>query len=227
MSEFREKIETLNDQFPVILSDYKRNYDLYYKDTKNQTNLNAYNTSDAQVARCIRDMRDITVTLNAQNNEFVAVISQLNTLIAEEQTKNTELKDQIENMKNVNNGSSTLVNDYKENYNETNMRNWAMVIGILAVCISFLKFFIIPTSAEGLLMIKNKKLEDAGNLVKELQKFAIDLNDKRIYYIEGEKRKKTDLEKQRIYERVKAEEEAKYAVQSARQAAAREAAKSK
>ena len=130
-------------------------------------------------------------------------------------------------MKNVNNGSSTLVNDYKENYNETNMRNWAMVIGILAVCISFLKFFIIPTSAEGLLMIKNKKLEDAGNLVKELQKFAIDLNDKRIYYIEGEKRKKTDLEKQRIYERVKAEEEAKYAVQSARQAAAREAAKSK
>ena len=63
MSEFREKIQTLNEQFPGILSDYKKNYDLYYKDTKNQGNLNAYNTSDAQVARCIRDMRDVTVKL--------------------------------------------------------------------------------------------------------------------------------------------------------------------
>jgi hypothetical protein len=229
MSEFREKIQTLKDQFPVILSEYEKNY---YTGT-DQTKLNVYNTYNSNVAKCIRDMRDITVTLQAQNNGFVDVMSQLNKLIADEQRKNTELKDQIENMKNVNNGSATLVSDYKENYNETNMRNWAMVIGILAICISFLKFFIIPTSAEGMLMIKNKKLEDAGNLVKELQKFAIDLNDKRIYYIEGEKRKKTDLEKQRIYERVKAEEEAKYAVQSAREAAAaardaaREAAKPK
>ena len=227
MSEFIEQIKTLNERFPLILSEYKNNYDLYYKDNKDQTKLNAYNTSDSQVANCIRDMRNITDTLKAQNYEFVAVISQLNSLIADEQTTNGVLKDKMERMKNVNNGSTTLISDYKENYNETNMRNWAMLIGILVICISFLKFFIIPTSAEGLLLIKNKKLEDANKLVTELQGFAKELNDKRIYYIEGEKRKKMDLDRQKIYERVKAEEEGKYAAQAARDAAQAAAVKLK
>lgn len=227
MSEFIEQIKTLNERFPLILSEYKNNYDLYYKDNKDQTKLNAYNTSDSQVAKCIRDMRNITDTLKAQNYEFVAVISQLNSLIADEQTTNGVLKDKMERIKNVNNGSTTLISDYKENYNETNMRNWAMLIGILVICISFLKFFIIPTSAEGLLLIKNKKLEDANKLVTELQGFAKELNDKRIYYIEGEKRKKMDLDRQKIYERVKAEEEGKYAAQAARDAAQAAAVKLK
>lgn len=197
MSEFREKIQTLNEQFPVILSDYKRNYDLYYKDTKNQTKLNAYNTSDAQVARCIRDMRDITVTLNAQNNEFVAVISQLNKLITVEQTKNTELKDKIEKMKNINNGSETLIRDYKENYNETNMRNWALFIGILVICISFLKIFIIPDSAEAMLLIKDKKINEANALFNKLLLLATSSNTKRLALEAREKKQKIEQELQK------------------------------
>lgn len=215
MSVFREKIKTLKDQFPVILSEYEKNY---YTGT-DQTKLNVYNTYNSQVAKCIRDMRNITDTLKAQNNEFDSIISKYNKLIPDEQKKNALLKRKLNKMKTVNNGSATLIGDYKENYNETSMRNWSMLIGILVVCISFLKFFIIPTSVEGLLLIKNKKLEDANKLVTELQGFAKELNDKRIYYIEGEKRKKMDLDRQKIYERVKAEEEGKYAAQAARDAA--------
>ena len=188
MSVFREKIKTLKDQFPVILSEYEKNY---YTGT-DQTKLNVYNTYNSQVAKCIRDMRNITDTLKAQNNEFDSIISKYNKLIPDEQKKNALLKRKLNKMKTVNNGSATLIGDYKENYNETSMRNWSMLIGILVVCISFLKFFIIPTSVEGLLLIKNKKLEDANKLVTELQGFAKELNDKRIYYIEGETRKKMD-----------------------------------
>jgi len=179
MSEFREKIKTLKSQFPAILSEYKKNYDLYSKDTNNQTKLSVYNTSNSQVAKCIRDMRDITLTLKAQNNEFGAIISQLNSLIAKEQKKNIKLKGKMEKMKSVSNGSSMLVSDYKENYTESNMRNWAMFIGIVVICISSLKIFIIPTSVEGLLLIKTKKLEDAKKLIEDLQGFAKDLNNKR------------------------------------------------
>jgi hypothetical protein len=179
MSEFREKIKTLKSQFPVILSEYKRNYDLYSKDKKDQTKLSVYNTSNSQVAKCIRDMTDITTALKAQNNEFVGIMRQLNRLIIGEQKKNALLKRKLNKMNNVNNGSATLIDDYKENYNETNMRNWAMFIGILVVCISSLKTFIIPTSVEGLLLIKTKKLEDAKKLLEDLQGFAKDLNDKR------------------------------------------------
>jgi hypothetical protein len=201
MSEFREKIQTLKEQFPVILSDYKSNYDRYSKDNKVQANLNAYNTSNSQVAKCIRDMTDITVTLKAQNNEFVAIMSQLNTLIADEQKKNTILKDKLNMMKNVNNGSATLVSDYKENYNETNMRNWAMFIGILVICISSLKVFIIPTSTEGILMIKNKKLEEAQKLFDNLQGLAKDINKQRNDYIIKEKLKKEEEEYNKEYNR--------------------------
>jgi hypothetical protein len=201
MSEFREKIQTLKEQFPVILSDYKINYDRYSKDNKVQANLNAYNTSNSQVAKCIRDITDITVTLKAQNNEFVAIMSQLNTLIADEQKKNTILKDKLNMMKNVNNGSATLVSDYKENYNETNMRNWAMFIGILVICISSLKVFIIPTSTEGILMIKNKKLEEAQKLFENLQGLAKDINKQRNDYIIKEKLKKEEEEYNKEYNR--------------------------
>ena len=197
MSVFREKIQTLNDQFPVILSDYKRNYDLYSKDNKDQTKLNAYNTSNSQVAKCIRDMTDITVTLNAQNNEFVAIMSQLNKLIADEQKKNTELKDKIERMKNVNAGSATLIRDYKETYNETNMRNWAMFIGILAICISFLRIFIIPDSAEAMLLIKDKKINEAKALVDKLLLLASSSNTKRLVLEAREKKQKAELELQK------------------------------
>lgn len=199
MSEFREKIKTLNDQFPVILSDYKRNYDLYYKDNKDQTKLNAYNTSNSQVAKCIRDMTDITVQLRSQNKEFVTIMTQLNTLIADEQKKNTELKERIEYMKNVNNGSATLVSDYKENYNETNLRNWAMFIGILIICISSLKVFIIPTSAEGILMIKNKKIQEAKELFDNLQVLARDINKQRNDYIIKERLRKENEEYNKEY----------------------------
>jgi len=215
MSEFREKIQTLKEQFPVILSDYKSNYDRYSKDNKVQANLNAYNTSNSQVAKCIRDMSDITVTLKEQNNEFVAIMSQLNTLIAEEQRKNTILKDKLNMMKNVNNGSATLVSDYKENYNETNMRNWAMFIGILVICISSLKVFIIPTSTEGILMIKNKKLEEAQKLFENLQGLAKDINKQRNDYIIKEKLKKEEEEYNKEYNRQRLLQRAKYDAQRA------------
>jgi hypothetical protein len=201
MSEFREKIKTLNDQFPVILSDYKRNYDLYSNDNKDQTKLNAYNTSNSQVAKCIRDMTDITVQLRSQNKEFDTIMTQLNTLIADEQKKNTELKERIEYMKNVNNGSATLVSDYKENYNETNLRNWAMFIGILVICISSLKVFIIPTSAEGILMIKNKKIQEAKELFDNLQGLARDINKQRNDYIIKERLRKENEEYNKEYDK--------------------------
>lgn len=200
MSEFREKIQTLNEQFPGILSDYKKNYDLYYKDTKNQGNLNAYNTSDAQVARCIRDMRDVTVKLQLQNNEFVDIMSQLNTLIADEQIKNTELKDKIERMKNVNNGSSTLVSDYKENYNETNMRNWAIFLGIFAICVSFSNIFIVPTYANSSLILKGR-LDKAKEYIQKIEEVAKDLNKKRTEYVINEKVRKENEEYNKEYDK--------------------------
>ena len=197
MSEIIEKIKTLNEQFPVILSDYKRNYELYYNDNKDQTKINAYNTSISQVVKCIRDMSHITVLLEAQNHEFVEVLMLLNLLIAYEKTKNTKLKDYITMVKNVNNGSTTLISDYKENYNETNMRNWAMFIGILAICISFLKIFIIPDSAEAMLLIRDKKINETKALVDKLLLLATSSNTKRLVLEAREKKQKTELELQK------------------------------
>ena len=88
-------------------------------------------------------------------------------------------KKQLEKLKNVSAGPTTLVKDYKENYNETNMRNWAMFVGICLVCISFANIFMVPTSAEGLLMIRDKKLEEAKLLLNKFKEVAKDLNDER------------------------------------------------
>lgn len=223
MSEFREKIKTLKSQFPAILSEYKKNYDLYSKDKNDQTKLSVYNTSNSQVAKCIRDMRGITDTLKAQNYEFVAVISQLNSLIAKEQKKHIKLNGKMKKMNNVNNGSATLIGDYKENYNETNMRNWAMFIGILVVCISSLKTFIIPTSVEGLLLIKTKKLEDAKKLLEDLQGFATELNDKRKNLVFKDKMREIETNEAKIFREKDLEYRANAAAEAA--AAARKAAR--
>lgn len=210
MSAFREKIKTLKDQFPVILSEYEKNY---YTGT-DQTKLNVYNTYNSQVAKCIRDMRNVTVKLNAQNNEFDAIISKYNKLIPDEQKKNALLKRKLNKMKTVNNGSATLIGDYKENYNETSMRNWSMLIGILVVCISFLKFFIIPTSVEGLLLIKTKKLDDAKKLLEDLQKFATELNDKRKNLVFTDKMREIEAKEAKIFREKELEYRAKRAAEN-------------
>ena len=210
MSVFREKIKTLKDQFPVILSEYEKNY---YTGT-DQTKLNVYNTYNSQVAKCIRDMRNITDTLKAQNNEFDSIISKYNKLIPDEQKKNALLKRKLNKMKTVNNGSATLIGDYKENYNETSMRNWSMLIGILVVCISFLKFFIIPTSVEGLLLIKTKKLDDAKKLLEDLQKFATELNDKRKNLVFTDKMREIEAKEAKIFREKELEYRAKRAAEN-------------
>lgn len=210
MSAFREKIKTLKDQFPVILSEYEKNY---YTGT-DQTKLNVYNTYNSQVAKCIRDMRNITDTLKVQNNEFDAIISKYNKLIPDEQKKNALLKRKLNKMKTVNNGSATLIGDYKENYNETSMRNWSMLIGILVVCISFLKFFIIPTSVEGLLLIKTKKLDDAKKLLEDLQKFATELNDKRKNLVFTDKMREIEAKEAKIFREKELEYRAKSAAEN-------------
>jgi len=202
-SELREKIITLYNQFPAILSDYKSNYQLYYNDTKDQTKLNSYYNSKSQVGKCIRDMTYITYMLEMINYEFPIVTKQLNALITIEKNKNIYLKNKIANMTNVNNGSVILVSDYKENYNETNMRNWAMFAGILAICISFLKIFIIPDSAEAMLLIKEKTINEAKALLDKTLSLAKELDTKRFISKAREEKQKTELELQK---RIKAEE---------------------
>ena len=100
-------------------------------------------------------------------------------------------------MKNINNGSETLIRDYKENYNETNMRNWALFIGILVICISFLKIFIIPDSAEAMLLIKDKKINEANALFNKLLLLATTSNTKRLALEAREKKQKTEQELQK------------------------------
>ena len=95
-------------------------------------------------------------TIQVDTEELNKKLNCLNALIVEERQKNNRLKRRLGIVDNENNASNEMIYDFNKMYEEGYLRNWGLVISILAV----------------FLIIKNMSSNTTGDLQSNLKNMS-------------------------------------------------------
>jgi hypothetical protein len=136
---FNEKVETLNQQLPAILGDFKKYYVFYNKNPENQEYQNSFENIKSNLNKVNSDLFILSNDVQASTNELNKKLLELNMLIQQEKEINKELKLKLGIVEHKNNAATELLHDYKYIYSEEYLRNWALFVGILIVGLSIAK----------------------------------------------------------------------------------------
>ena len=140
-TQYNNKLETLKSQMPAILSDFKKYYILYNKDTTN----NEYTTLFLNITS---NLENVNTNLTLLSNEVQADINKinkelisLNTLIEEEKTTYKNLNSKLGIVEHKNNATTELITDYKQMYEYGYLRNWGLFFSIVLAGYTISKVF--------------------------------------------------------------------------------------
>lgn len=134
---FKEKLQTLNQQLPAILDDFKKYYVLFNKDP--EVYQNSFRNIESNLTQLNSDLFIVSNDVHASTNELNKKLLDLNVLIKQEKEINKELKLKLGIIENKNNAATELLHDYKNIYSEEYLRNWALFVSILIVGASIAK----------------------------------------------------------------------------------------
>jgi chromosome segregation ATPase len=141
VSQFTQKIQTLQSQLPPILADFQKSYILYNKDHNNQeyqqtfqnikTNLNSLNSQLFTLSNNVQS------DIDKLNSKLFA----LDSLIQKERERNKKLKRDLGIVEHKKNAAFEMITDYKEIYESKYLRNWALFFSIITVIITISKIY--------------------------------------------------------------------------------------
>ena len=136
---FNETLQTLNQQLPAILGDFKKYYVFFNKTPENQEYQNSFEIIKANLNKINSDLFILSNDVQSSTNELNQELLDLNDLIKQEKDINEELKLKLGIVEHKNNAATELLHDYKYIYSEEYLRNWALFVGILIVGVSISK----------------------------------------------------------------------------------------
>ena len=145
-TQYNNKLETLKSHMPAILSDFKKYYILYNKDTTN----NEYTTLFLNITSNLENVNtnltllsnEVQVDINKINKELIS----LNSLIEEEKTTYKNLNSKLGIVEHKNNATTELITDYKQMYEYGYLRNWGLFFSIVLAGYTISKVFTNNTS---------------------------------------------------------------------------------
>ena len=138
---FTEKVQTLQEQLPPILDDFKKYFVLYNKDP----NYPEYETMFNNIKQNLNSMgsslfmisNDVDSNIDNINKTFKT----LDILITKERNKNRELKRKLNIVEKEADGSKELIDNYNEMYDLDYLRNWGLFLSTIVVGVSISKMF--------------------------------------------------------------------------------------
>ena len=130
-STFTRQIQTLQQQVPAVLDDFKKYYVFYHKNPE-------YNEYQQMFENIKSNMQTINTNVFTTTNDVEAKteiinkkLSALNVLILGTRRKNVALNRRLGRIETANNGSDEMVSNYKELYNIEYGKNWGLFVGIV------------------------------------------------------------------------------------------------
>jgi hypothetical protein len=144
-NEFKEKLVSIKAQANAILDEYIKNYKICC-----DNNPNTYTTVCASVFESIKgNLEEVGTKFFTLSNDIQKNIDIINTkyieldeLIKVEKQTNENLKDRLGMVKNANNASNEMIQNYKELYNLDYLKNWGLFLSILIAALTIKKIFI-------------------------------------------------------------------------------------
>jgi hypothetical protein len=154
--EIKNRIKTLEEQSPYILAEFKKNFILYNKNPEYSEYQQMFQNIKSNLEKIGAQFFELLNTIQVDTEELNKKLNCLNALIVEERQKNNRLKRRLGIVDNENNASSEMIYDFNKMYEEGYLRNWGLVISILAV----------------FLIIKNMSSNTTGDLQSNLKNMS-------------------------------------------------------
>ena len=130
---FKEKLQTLNNQLPAILDDFKKYYVFFNKNPEYPEYQTSFENIKGNMTKLSSDLFMLSNDVQSSTDELNKKLFALNVLIQEEKERNRDLKLSLGIVEHKNNAATELISDYKNMYSEEYLRNWALFISILII----------------------------------------------------------------------------------------------
>lgn len=132
--QYNEKINVLDNRMNTILEEFKK---LYVISKMYPTN-SEYQQQFQNIVANINNIQTKTFSMSKdiQNNinNLNQKLEKINNLIKIEKDKNNNVRKKLGILENKSNASNELIDDYKNIYNQTYLRNWALGLSIV-ICL--------------------------------------------------------------------------------------------
>jgi hypothetical protein len=143
---FKEKLQTLNQQLPAILDDFKKYYVFFNKNPEYPEYQNSFENIKGNMNKLNSDLFMLSNDVESSTNELNKKLFALNILIQKEKERNRKLNLGLGIVEHKNNAATELISDYKSMYSEEYLRNWALFVSILIIGVSISKISKTPIS---------------------------------------------------------------------------------
>lgn len=136
---FKENLQTLNQQLPAILDDFKKYYIFFNKNPEYPEYQNAFENIKGNMNKLSSDLFMLSNDVQSSTGELNKKLFALNILIKKEKERNRQLKLRLGIVQHKNNAATELISDYKNMYSEEYLRNWSLFVSIIIIGVSISK----------------------------------------------------------------------------------------
>ena len=132
--QYVESLNTLNDSINLILDEFKKLYVITNMHPTNQEYQQLFENCKANINQIQAKLFTISNDIQSDTNKINSLLLKLDSSIKVERTKNKELKRKLGIVEHKNNSASEMIDNYKEMYDSTYLRNWSLSLSTI-LCI--------------------------------------------------------------------------------------------
>lgn len=132
--QFNERLEHYAREYFVNLAKFKQNYVFFHKNPEYEEYQKNFVDSKGQLQSINKSIFLLANSIQVKIERLNAYITDINKKLMDDKVYYSKLNLISKNIENTENGSTTLINDYKKTYNEVYLNSFNLFIGIIIVC---------------------------------------------------------------------------------------------
>jgi DNA repair ATPase RecN len=130
-AKFTREVQTLNEQLPSILADFKKYYVFYNKNPEYNEYQQLFENIKSNLNKINSQLFTIGNDVQVETNKLSKSMIKLDELIQNDKKTNTTFKNKLKTLKEKNSSAYELIYDYNTLYDIKYLKNWAMFLNII------------------------------------------------------------------------------------------------
>lgn len=141
LNQYKEQINTYQNQFPSALDDFKKYYVFYNTNPESDEYKNAFDIVVKQIQDIIKGVNSTTDSIQYDIELYNNSIQLYNEKMKTERQLGKEFNNVTSSVIDSSNGSKSRIDDYVGLYNKQYKLNWEIGVGIFLAMVLLLKVF--------------------------------------------------------------------------------------
>jgi len=138
-SYFKQQLTSLEQQLPSILDDFEKYYIFYNMNPSNNEYQNLFENIKNNLNDVNTKIMNIGKGVDKSLDDLNSKLKSIDIHIQEEKTLNTKLKGKLGIIKQKENSSNILIDNYKQVYDMHYLQIWALFFSIIAASFAIIK----------------------------------------------------------------------------------------